>query len=77
MSKFVFNTYKDNPPEGVCVMATITDAEGNEFEAVVKYTNTGGSDYDERLYKSFSGEVLGYVEKWRFLTNEEMIKHGY
>lgn len=77
MSKILFNTYKDNPPENVPVMASIVDFVDNELDVVLVYRNEGGTDQDERLYKNHYGQIVGRVEKWRFLTKEELIQYGY
>lgn len=76
MKRYIFNTYKDNPPEGVHVMAEIELSDGKKVNCIVYYIKESDVDHLERQLNDESGNVLGNVIKWRFLTKFEKEKYN-
>lgn len=76
MKGYIFNTYKDNPPEGVHVMAEIELADGGKANCIVYYIKEGDVDFLERQLNDGAGNILGRVLKWRFLTESEKERYN-
>lgn len=74
MGKFIYDTYKDNPPEGEWVMATVRlDQTEVHLEMLAVYTED--SNYPRDYIDGPHGKI-GTVEKWRFLNKEEKELYG-
>lgn len=74
MGKFIYDTYKDNPPFGEVVMATVRlDKTEVYIEMLATYYES--SDHPRDFIDGPHGKI-GTVEKWRFLTKEEKELYG-